>query len=42
MMQLPYPDGLLWSVLLVYVLCCAIPSYVIHELCGWWWPWDRP
>lgn len=39
--QLPWPDGFLWDLALVYLLICALPSYIIHEYCGWWWWWDR-
>ena len=39
--QLPYPDGLIPSIILVYVLCCALPSWVIHEYLGMRAPWDK-
>jgi hypothetical protein len=39
--QAPWPDGLIASVLLVYLLLCALPSYIVHELYGWRWWWDR-
>jgi hypothetical protein len=41
--QLEIPDlpTVLDSLLVVYLLACALPSYIVHEMYGWRWWWDR-
>jgi hypothetical protein len=41
--QLEIPDlpTVLDELLVVYLLACALPSWFIHEYCGWRWWWDR-